>query len=199
MKLRQHPRRLLVALVVPLVLLTACGGSEGIPDDQELQPASAPSGWDTSTLDLLSLAAPPEWTKDASTSPEKGTTVTAWRTAPVDGQSSAGMEVREITKPDHDAETAAEALAVNAMATMQGGKPDTEQIVWPTAKDAWTFSNEIVAGLDSGNEQTYVSTTFVADLDDGTQVQVLVFTKKGDADDLGAQLLGTIKLMTADA
>jgi hypothetical protein len=199
MKLRQRPRRLLVALVVPLFLLAACGGSEDIPDDQELQPASAPSGWVTSSLDLLSLSAPAEWTKDDSTSPEKGMTVTAWRTPPVDGQSSAGMEVREITKPDHAAEDAAEALAVNAMATMQGGKPDTEEIAWPAAKEAWTFSNEIVTGPDSGNEQTYVSTTFVADLDDGSQVQVLVFTKKGESDDLGAQLLGTIKLMTADA
>lgn len=200
MKLSHHPRRLLVALVVPIVLLSACGGSEAVPDDQELQPSSsAPSGWKSTTLERLSVAAPPEWVEDASTTPKKGMSITAWRTPPVDGRSAAGMEVREITKPDHDAETAAEALAVNAMATMEGGKPDTMKIVWPNATEAWTFSNEIKAGATADDKLTYVSTTFVADLDDGSQVQVLVFTEKGQSDDLGAQVLATIELITADA
>lgn len=197
MKLTQHPRRLIVALVIPLVLLAACGGGEGVPDDQELQPASAPSGWKTTELERVSVAAPPEWTQDDPTTPKKGMTVTAWRTAVVDGRASAGMEVREITKPDHDAETAAEALSVNAMATLQGGKPDIEEITWPNATSAWTFANEIKAGPTADTKESYVSTTFVADLEDGSQVQVLVFTEKGQSDDLGAQLLATIELIKA--
>lgn len=199
MKLSHHPHRLLVALVVPIVLLTACGGSEAVPDGQEPRPASAPSGWKINSLERLSVATPPEWTKDAPTSPKKGMSVTAWRTPPVDGRSVAGMEVREITTPDHEAETAAEALAVNAMATMEGGKPDIEKIVWPDANEAWTFSNEIKAGPNADEKLTYVSTTFVADLDDGSQVQVLVFTEEGQSDALGAEVLATIELMTADA
>lgn len=196
MNARQQ-RLLVVALVVPFALLASCGGGGGsktVPDDQDLQPASAPSGWEGAKLDLVSLAAPADWIKADSTTAEKDITVTTWSTEPVDGRSSAGVEVREIPDPQYSAEEAAEGLAVNAMATMKGGRPAPEEITWPNATDARVFTNEITAGPTPESTQTYVSNTFVADLADGSQVQVLVVTLKGEDDDLGTQLLSTIEL-----
>lgn len=196
MKVSRPTHTLLGVLALPLAiaLLTACSSSDSVPSDQDLKPAAAPSGWQKTTLDHVTISAPPAWTNAGTSTTSETITSTTWRTEAVNNQSSAGMEVREISKPSNSAEDAANGLAVNAMATMKGGKPDTEQLKWPNAEDAWTYSTVITVGPKDKTPQEYVSTTFVADLADGSQVQVLVFTLKGEDDDLGHKILQTISL-----
>lgn len=188
-----------LALALPLMMTAACTGSEGVPDSQQLRPTAAPSGWQPTDLGMLSIAAPPDWTKAGTTEPEDGTKITTWRTTPVDGKSTAGMEVREISVPDNKAALAVKALAVNAMATMQGGKPDPAEITWPNAAEAWMLHNDVTFGPTPDQRETYDSATLVADREDGTQVQVILFVKKGTDDDLALRVLSTVKLVKVKA
>ncbi|AXT86025.1 hypothetical protein C6I20_13075 [Aeromicrobium sp. A1-2] len=199
MNIGMPARRLLVALALPVALLAACSdGGQSVPDDQRLKPAGAPTGWQASDLDLVSIAAPPTWKRAAATTPEAGTTITTWSTPPVDGKSTSGMEVREITSPNNDAATAAKALGVNAMTTMQGGKPDPKEIVWPEAVNAWILTNDITVGPTAEERDKFASVSFVADLADGRQVQVLAFNKKGLDDALLLKVLSTVELVQVD-
>lgn len=195
----RRARRVAVALAAGMVLLSACSSGEDVPQDQQLQPAEVPSGWVSADLDVLTIAAPPAWTQDDTTSLEEGTESTAWRTPMVDGRADGGMEVRVITEPDHDAATAAKALGVNAMATMQAGKPAPRKIVWPNATEAWLLDLEATYGTTPEESEQYVNTILVADLADGRQVQVLVLNRKGLDDDLPLQVLSTVRLSETSA
>jgi hypothetical protein len=161
------------------VLLSACSSSDGsVPEDQVIVPAKAPSGWTTTDLGPAKIAAPSGWTKDETKKLSATISSTTWRSAPVDGASPSGMEVKVITKPQQAAKKAAKSLAVSAMALLKSGSVEPEQITWPEAKDAYYLDYKAKSG-PAGKQQEYATRTAVFDLADGTQVQVTALALTG--------------------
>jgi hypothetical protein len=165
--------------LVPLLLVASCSSGDEVPEDQAIKPSSAPSGWNRTDLDALTIAAPPHWHKLATMSPTKTTEVTAWRLP----TSDTGLEVKVLTRPAQSAETTARALAVNV-------GPD--HITWPDAKDAYLLANEATSG---GTDEKRASIAFVFDLRDGRQVLVTSTAPDGSADaKLSERVLSTVRL-----
>jgi hypothetical protein len=89
------------------------------------------------------------------------------------------MEVKVISTPQQNARRAATAIAVNAMATLRGGKIKPQQITWPHARDAYYFDYNATTGTPAA---TYATRTVVFDLADGSQVQVTALAAKGSSE-----------------
>lgn len=190
--------RFTTVLLLTLVAVAGCGGdADDVPSDQELKPASAPSGWTTTDLGSVSIATPREWEKQPPTEPTETVTATTWRAKEVDGASPGGVEVRVISKAQQDADKAAQSLAINAMATLQGGDIEPEKIVWPGAKLAYhlTYTAEVAVKADpAAPRKPYATRTLVLDLADGSQIQVNALVDEASDQKLPEQVLSTVKL-----
>lgn len=191
--------RFLLSLRVPALIavsalaFAACGSSDSISKDQDLQPVSTPSGWKTTTLEGIKVSAPAEWTMQPTKQATTTMKSTVWRAAEVNGAAPGGMEVRVISKPQQNAQKAALALSISASASLQGGKIDPAEVDWANAKSAYFYSTTISAGLP-GKESTFKSSTSVFDLPDGRQVQVTALAEKGSQQADPTMVLGTVSL-----
>lgn len=190
--------RLTTVLLLAALAMTGCsGGEEDVPDDQPIKPASAPSGWTTTDLGPISIATPPEWEKQPAQEPSQTMTSTTWRAKEVDGTSPGGVEVRVISKPQQDAGKAAKALAINAMATLQGGDVEPEKVVWPQSELAYyiAYTSQVAVEKDpAAPRKPYVTRTLVLDLADGSQVQVNSLVDEASGEKLPDQVLSSVKL-----
>ena len=183
-----------VAALALLLLLSACGSGDDVPDDQAIKPAGTPSGWTRTDLDAVTVAAPPAWEKGKTKAATETMDITTWRHPVSGGTSDSGLEVRVISKPQQPAEKAAEALAVSAMAGLESGKVEPKPITWPGAKDAFLLAYKATFG-PADKKQTYLSRTFVFDLDGGRQVQVTALAPVDTSDaKLPERVLSTVKL-----
>jgi len=167
-----------LAIAAVALMLSACSSGEDIPSDQVIKPTKAPSGWTTTDLGPVKIAAPTTWTKGDTKAATATVKITTWRASAV-GTSTSGMEVKVISKPQQNAKKAATAIAVNAMAVLKGGSINPEQISWPHAKDAYYFDYNATSGT---TPTTYATRTVVFDLADGSQVQVTALAAKGSTD-----------------
>jgi hypothetical protein len=168
-----------------------------VPDDQAIKPAPTPSGWKTTTLDGVTVAAPPAWEKGATKAATTTMKITTWQHPSSDGTSDQGLEVRVISKAQQSAAKAAKALAVSAMAELDAGKVEPKQLTWPDTKDAFLLSYKATFG-PADKKQTYDLRTFVLDLENGRQVQVTSLV----SDDLSEpklpeRVLSTVRLKAA--
>lgn len=190
--------RVLAVAAVAALLLTACSSEPSVPDDQVLKPASAPSGWTTDDLGVLSVSTPESWEKQPSTQPAENVESTAWRTGVDDkGRASGGLEVKVITDPQSPADEAAENLAASALATLRSGTVEPVSIVWPDAIDAWYLAYTSKVGLPD-DEVAYPTRTMVLDLDEETQVQLTVLIEEGDDEAVIDEVLSTVRLAPAE-
>jgi hypothetical protein len=187
--------RLSTVLVAAALAMTACSSGSGVPDDQVIKPAESPAGWTTTKLDTVTLATPAGWTKDETKKATDTLSSTTWRAPLVDGVAPGGVEVREISKPQQKAEKAARALALNAMATLDGGKIEPKAITWPGATDdgAYYLSYEATTGTPDA-KSTFVTRTLVLDVEDGSQIQVTSLMKKGTDKTVPEKVLSTVTL-----
>ena len=184
--------------VALLVLLTACGSGDDVPDDQAIKPASTPSGWTRTDLKAVTVAAPPAWEKGDTKAATETMDVTTWRHPVSGGTSDSGLEVRVISKPQQQAAKAAKALAVSAMAGLESGQVEPRKITWPGAKTACLLSYTATSGPGE-QKQKFLIRTFVLDLDDGQQVQVTALAPDGSADaKLPERVLSTVQLSGGD-
>lgn len=189
--------RVLALAAAATLLLSACSSEPSVPDDQVIKPASAPSGWTTDDLGVLSISTPESWEKQPSTQPADNIESTAWRTGVDDeGRASGGLEIKVITGPQAPADKAAENLAVSALATVRSGTVEPVSIVWPDADDAWYLAYTSKVGLPD-DEVAYPTRTMVLDLDDDTQLQVTVLVEEGGDEDVVDEVLSTLKLTPA--
>lgn len=189
--------RLPVATVVLAVALSACSsGGSAVPDRQQVKPAKAPDGWTTSTLDGVTLATPATWQKGETTQATATLRSTPWRAPMVDGASPAGVEVRVISKPQQNAEKNAMALAISAMAQLQGGRIDPVEISWPNAEKSYYLAYEAIYGATE-KKRSYVNRTVVHDLADGRQIQVSSLVEKGLEESIPDRVLSTVQLPKA--
>jgi len=194
--------RLTTVLLLAALAMAGCsGGDEDVPDNQPVKPASAPSDWTTTDLGPVSIATPPEWEKQPSTEPSQTMTATTWRAKEVDGISPGGVEVRVISSPQQDAGKAAQALAINAMSTLQAGDVEPEKIVWPRSELAYyiAYTSEVPVETDpAAPRKPYVTRTLVLDLADGSQVQVNALVDEDSDEKLPDQVVSTAKLAEAE-
>lgn len=189
----------IIALLLIASLLGACSSGDDVPDDQVIKPGAAPSGWERADLGIVSVAVPSTWEKDDTTSATETMDVTTWRLPNDDGTASSGLEVRVISKPQQPAEDAAQALAVSAMAQLQGGKVDPKAITWPQAADAYYLAYDATFG-PTDKKDTYVTRTLVLDLEGGQQVQVTSLAPDSSSDaKLPERVLGTVELKAPDS
>ncbi len=189
----------LVAIAMVVLLLTACGSGEDVPDDQEIKPASTPSGWTKTDLGAVTVAAPPAWEKGETKKATQTMAVTTWQHPVAGGTSDAGLEVRIISKPQQNAEKAAKALAVSAMAQLESGKVEPKAITWPGATDAFLLSYQPKFGPTEAKKKSYVSRTFVFDLEDKRQVQVTSLAAEDSGDTkLPERVLSTVRLTSGE-
>lgn len=188
--------RIPATLAIAVLLLTACGSDgDDVPGDQPVKPASSvPTGWKTTDLDAVTVATPPDWTKQETQALTKTVDSTTWRgTVDAEGNSAAGAEVRVISKPQQSARRAARSLAINATAKLQGGAIEPVRITWPGATSAYYLTYEAKVGKP-GEEKAYGTRTVVFDLKDGRQVQVTALAGSGPDAKLPAQVIGTVRL-----
>ncbi len=192
--------RRLLPLLVSMLALTACGGSDEaeVPDDQELRPAAAPDGWEVTDLGPVSVATPPEWTNEG-TDELDGISGTMWRQTPAGqpdaGYALAGLQVRVIDSPQQDAEKAATAQGIDAMATMGADAPEPEELVWPGARSAYLL--ELDTELEDGPEgpgSPYTTWIVVYDLENEQQVQVTAIVAEGEDTAVPEQALASVEL-----
>jgi hypothetical protein len=190
--------RIPVTIAVLALLLTSCGSDDGdVPSDQPIKPVSStPSGWDTTDLDAVTLATPPDWTKQETQKLTKTLESTTWRSEPLpDGTSASGAEVRVISSPQQPAKRAARALAIDATAQLQGGSIEPVKVSWPGAKSAYYLSYTATTG-EAEEEKAFTTRTLVLDLEDGRQVQVTSLSGDPATKKLPAQVLGTVTVAT---
>lgn len=187
-----------IAIVLAVALLSACGSGDNVPDDQAIKPGSTPSGWTRIDLKAVTVAAPPAWQKGDTKAATETMDVTTWQHPVAGGPSVGGLEVRVISRPQQNAEKAARALAVSAMAGLESGKVEPKSITWPDAKTAFLLSYKATIG-PADTKKTYVTHTFVFDLDDGRQVQAtsLAAEASGDAK-LPERVLSTVRLKAGE-
>jgi hypothetical protein len=190
--------RIPVTIAVLALMLASCGSDGGdVPSDQPVKPLSAtPSGWDTTDLDAVTVATPPEWTKLETQQLSKTLESTTWRSAALpDGTSASGAEVRVISTPQQSAKRAARALAIDATAQLQGGSIEPVKVTWPDAKSAYFLSYTAKTGKP-GEEKSFATRTLVLDLEDGRQVQVTALSGDPATTKVPAQVLGTVTVTT---
>ncbi len=188
----------LIAIALAIVLLSACGSGDDVPEDQAIKPGSTPSGWTRTDLKAVTVAAPPAWEKGETKAATETMDVTTWQHPVAGGTSDGGLEVRVISKPQQKAEKAAKALAVSAMAGLEAGKVEPESITWPDATTAFLLSYNATTGPTDA-KKTYVTRTFVLDLDDGRQVQVTSLAAEDSADTkLPERVLSTVRLKAGE-
>ncbi len=185
----------LITIALAVVLLSACGSGEDVPENQAIKPAEMPSGWTRTDLDIVSVATPPAWEKGETEKATETMDTTTWRQPESGGTSNSGLEVRVISKPQQPAEKAAQALAGSAMAQLEAGRVDPEPITWPDAKDAYYLGYKPTFG-PTDDKTTYVARTFVLDLEGGQQVQVTAIAPDDSEDGakLPEQVLSTVQL-----
>lgn len=170
--------RLIVATAVVALTLGGCSSSDGVPADQVITPRTPPAGWTSSDLGPVKVSAPRSWTKAAAAAISSTVTTTTWRASP-SGRSSSGMEVTVISRPQQNARKAATAIAINAMAVLDGGHITPERIAWPHAARAYYFDYTATSGSPA---VAYATRTVVLDLSDGSQVQVTALAAKGSSE-----------------
>lgn len=189
--------RLTTVLLLTVLAVSGCAGDDDVPEDQEIRPASAPSGWTTTDLGPVSVATPPEWKKQPVAEPSQTMTTTTWRADEVDGASPGGLEVRVITEPQQNAEKAAQALAISAMATLEGGDVEPEKLVWPNAEAAYhlAYTSSVAVETDpAAAKKSFATRTLVLDLADGGQVQVTSLVDEASGAELPEQVLASVEL-----
>ena len=188
--------RLAAPLAILVLAMSACSSGSDIPDDQSVRPSKAPAGWTADTLEDLRFATPAAWEQGETKQLTKTLESTSWRAPEVAGISPAGVEVRIISTPQQKAEKAVKALAVNAMAQLQGGRIEPEAITWPHAETGFYIAYEATFGATVANPKKYVTRTAVFDLADGRQIQVTSVSLKGEQDTTPDRVISTLKLPT---
>lgn len=187
-----------IGAVAAVMVLTACSGDADVPDDQVLKPSdSTPSGFDESDLGVVTIAVPDDWEKQPETRPAANLVSTTWRGPVVDGIATAGVDVRVITDPQQPADRAAEALAISAMAALDAGRVEPEEVEWPDATTgaylAYTSTVPTTtpsAGTTPSRSPELATRTLVLDLADGTQVQVTALS--ADSPKVPEQVLSSV-------
>ena len=204
--------RLAATLLVTVLAAAACSGPDAdgevtVPDDQVLQPAEGtPSGFTEADLGAVRIAVPSDWEQQPEATPAENITSTVWRGRVVDGAATGGVDVRVITDPQQQADDAAEALAISAMATLGGRDVEPQTIVWPGAERASYLEYDAVVPTAAPTAAptpgatpspsaspagpTLATRTLVLDLADGTQVQVTALS--ADSEDVPAEVLSTV-------
>jgi hypothetical protein len=188
----------LLTIALAVALLSACGSGDDVPDDQAIKPGSTPSGWTRTDLKAVTVAAPPAWQKGPTKPATETMDITTWQHPVAGGTSDGGLEVRVISKPQQKAEKAAKALAVSAMAGLESGKVEPKSITWPDAKTAFLLSYTATIG-PADTKKSYLTRTFVLDLDDGRQVQVTSLAAEDSGDTkLPERVLSTVRLKAGE-
>lgn len=186
--------RIPMMMTVATIVLIACSSGAVVPDDQVIKPSKAPTGWTTTDLGELTIAAPAEWKKDATLASTKTTDVTTWRSDNVGpGELPSGIEVKVISTPQQPADKAAEAIAVSAMALLESGRIDPVEITWPAAESGFYLAYDAKFGA-VGNESNFTVRTSVFDLVNGYQIQVTSIALQGTDSKTPDRILESVKL-----
>ncbi|MDT0200727.1 hypothetical protein [Nocardioides sp. AE5] len=173
-------RHLILLLLLPLLGLAACSGS----DDE------TPDGWERVEAGPLSIAIPPDWT-EAEPDTEGGY---LWRSEEIDGAAMGGLEVLVAETSGQSAEKNAKSVAISAMATMQTGKVEPEQFELDGAVDAWLVEFEATMAGPDGVEAERSLRVLVAEFDDGSQARVTAIGEPGS--DVADQVIDSVEVST---
>lgn len=176
-------RRILVALLAPLVL-AGCGTVAGDGDGGgPLVPATAPEGWSSHDMGPVTVATPPEWEEFTTTAGDSSDEAYAMR-APGDGPGT-GVHATVTSERRRDADAAVENLRDVGDASVGARDVEVVELSWPGAQAAGWVGYEAtvpVEGVEVAMRYEYL----VIDLEGSAQTIVAVIAPVEGFEDSGA-------------
>lgn len=180
------PRRILVALFLPLALAgcsTGTGTTGGDGADGPLVPAVAPQGWSSHDMGPVTVGTPPEWEEIEARSGASSDESWALR-APGDGPGT-GVHTTFTAERSRDADAAIENLRNVGDASVGARDVEVAELSWPGAQAAGWLGYEAtvaVQGEDVAMRYEYL----VLDLEGSAQTIVGVIAPVEGFEDSGA-------------
>lgn len=176
--------RLVLAVAAGAVAVGACSSNE-VPEDQVIIPQSAPSGWEVSTFEGVSVATPGGWEESTGQDAEYEATTYSLQTERNDFGTRGGVQVAMLDAPQGTAEEAVDATETGYQANFGVSDVEKEQVEWPGAEAGW-FLSFVADGVpnDDGQRAPHQVQLLVLDLAGGSQVQATVTALADEFDEL---------------
>lgn len=185
----------IIVAAIALVVLSACGSSEGqpIPADQVLKPAKGESGWKATDVDGVTITVPTAWDKTGPVDAKPGE-LYAFQTATNSFGTRGGAQLITLDARRQSAEKMVKALGDQAVAVAGAKDVTTTPLKWPGATSAWYLSYVAYPPKD-GKTAPHPTQVLVVDFAKTGQAQATVTALQEDFDKQKMHtILGTLSI-----